>query len=197
MGKDSNELDKLRTVQNPRIKRRPLLQHEVEIAIRNTKSNAQAAQFLGVAAGTYKRYAEQYFDDEGNNLYKKHMNKGGRGIRSKKQNPDSRFPLEELLAGKHPTYPDSRFKEKLVRAGYVSECCNNCGFTEERVTDGRIPLLLNYHDENRDNRALENIYLLCYNCHFILVGALNFKGWHRNVFYSPRLTKKQCFKPQK
>ena len=190
----SNEL---RRVQNPRVKKGPLLQNEIEIAMRNTKSNAQAAQFLGVSPITYKKYAKQYFDSEGKSLYEKHMNKSGKGVSFQKKNPDSRYPLEEILKGKHPNYSDARLKIKLVRAGYVPECCNNCGFTESRITDGRIPLLLNYHDGNRDNRLLENIYFLCYNCHFLLVGALNFKGWHRNVFFDPRLTKTQPFKPQK
>ena len=117
------------------------------------------------------------------------MNKSGKGVSFQKKNPDSRYPLEEILKGKHPNYSDARLKIKLVRAGYVPECCNNCGFTESRITDGRIPLLLNYHDENRDNRSLENIYFLCYkeSCDHdvvIIINRLNFISSAYNALYS-------------
>tara|TARA_R110000796_G_scaffold123761_2_gene238152 strand:- start:9957 stop:10541 length:585 start_codon:yes stop_codon:yes gene_type:complete len=187
----------LRRVQNPRNKKGAILQREIEIAMKNTRSNAEASRFLGVSVQTYKKYAIRYSDEAGVNLYEKHMNKAGRGIKDRKKDRDTRYPLQEILDGKYPNYPDSRLKDRLVRDGYLPECCSNCGFSEPRVTDGKLPLLLNYKDSDRDNKILDNVYLLCYNCHFTLVGALNFKGWHRNVFYDSRTTKFQPYKPEK
>ncbi len=41
---------------------------------------------------------------------------------------------------------------------------------EQRVTDYRVPLLLNYKDGNRKNWKQDNLELLCYNCYFLYIG---------------------------
>ena len=89
----------LRRVQNPRNKIGPILQKEIEIAMKNTRSNAEATRFLGVSVQTYKKYAIRYTDDEGVNLYEKHLNKSGKGIKARKKNRDTRYPLQEVLDG--------------------------------------------------------------------------------------------------
>ena len=77
-------------------------------------------------------------------------------------------------------------KDRLIRMGYIEECCHNCGYSEKRITDNKIPLILEYKDENLSNRKLENLYLLCYNCHFQLIGSLNWKGWRQNIWYDSK-----------
>ena len=46
--------------------RRPLLQAEIELAIKNSKSAKGAARFLGVSYNTFKKYAQMYTDENGN-----------------------------------------------------------------------------------------------------------------------------------
>ena len=81
---------------------------------------------------------------------------------------------------------DWRLKDRLVRMGYLEESCFSCGYCEKRLTDEKIPLILEYRDEDPGNRSLENLYLLCYNCHFQQVGALNWKGWRQNIWFDAK-----------
>ena len=83
-------------------------------------------------------------------------------------------------------YQDWRLKDRLIRMGYIEDCCHNCGYSEKRITDNKVPLILEYTDENLSNRKLENLYLLCYNCHFQLIGSLNWKGWRQNIWFEPK-----------
>ena len=41
-----------------------------------------------------------------------------------------------------------------------------------------MPLLIDFLDGNLNNRKLENIRALCYNCFFLLVGERNVKNWY-------------------
>ena len=59
-----------------------LSEPNVRYAIENTKSNAQAAKFIGVSLPTWKKYASMYIDTiTGLTLYAKHCNKRGIGIK--------------------------------------------------------------------------------------------------------------------
>jgi hypothetical protein len=42
-----------------------------------------------------------------------------------------------------------------------------CGFSEKRLTDSKMPLLLVFQDGNMKNHKLENLKILCYNCSFL------------------------------
>ena len=72
----------------------------------------------------------------------------------------------------------NKFKNKLFDSGYVPKVCGSCGFSEERVTDGKMPLLIDFVDGNLNNRKLDNIRPLCYNCFFLIVGDRNSKNWY-------------------
>ena len=112
-------------------------------------------------------------DDTQKTLFDKHLNLFGRGIPKKRDY--HKIPLNEILEGKHPTYPRNILKERLIKHGYKDGSCSNCGFCESRVSDGKIPLLLEFYDENTNNLGIDNLYLLCYNCHYLLIGGLNVK----------------------
>ena len=168
-----------------RRKRRPLLQAEVELAISKTQSAKAASRFLGVSYNTFKKYATMYTDDSGKTLFEGCKNPTGKGIKHI-VDYDKRYALDDILDGKHPEYKDWRLKDRLIRMGYIEECCHNCGYSEKRVTDNKVPLILEYEDENLSNRKLENLYLLCYNCHFQLIGSLNWKGWRQNIWFEPK-----------
>lgn len=70
------------------------------------------------------------------------------------------MPIEQLLAGPRNR---SHLKLRLLRAGLKRDECELCGITEWRG----VPLSLQLHHVNgngSDNR-LENLQLLCPNCH--------------------------------
>ena len=166
-------------------KRRPLLQAEVELAISKTQSAKAASRFLGVSYNTFKKYAQMYTNEKGETLFDGCKNPTGKGIKHV-VDYDKKYELDEILAGKYPQYKDWRLKDRLIRMGYIEECCHNCGYSEKRITDNKVPLILEYKDENLSNRKLENLYLLCYNCHFQLIGSLNWKGWRQNIWYDSK-----------
>ena len=52
------------------------------------------------------------------------------------------------------------------------EKCNCCGFEEKRLTDGKVPLVLDFKDGDRKNHKYDNLRMLCFNCSFLLNGNL-------------------------
>lgn len=74
------------------------------------------------------------------------------------------IPLEDIISGKYKQkYKGSKLKDRLIKAGYKSHQCENCGLTE--WLGNPIPLQLHHKDGNHDNNSIENIELLCPNCH--------------------------------
>ena len=144
--------------------RRPLLQAEIELAIKNSKSAKGAARFLGVSYNTFKKYAQMYKDESGNVLFDTCKNPTGKGIKHI-VDYDKKYPLDDILAGKYPQYKDWRLKDRLVRMGYLEESCFSCGYCEKRLTDEKIPLILEYRDEDPGNRSLEKKLHFVTNCH--------------------------------
>ena len=151
---------------------RPILESQIKAAQANAKSAFEAARILGISYNTYKKYAKLYgiFDDL--------KNPYGYGIDRKVKIRNKKFNIEDLINGKHLKYPLHKYKNKLFASGYVPKVCSSCGFGEERISDGKMPLLIDFLDGNLNNRKLENIRPLCYNCFFLLVGDRNVKHWY-------------------
>jgi 5-methylcytosine-specific restriction endonuclease McrA len=80
--------------------------------------------------------------------------------------------LDDVLNGKYPNYPVWKLKKRLLLNSYMEEKCNNCGFCERRVTDHRVPLILDFLDGNRKNFTYDNLRMLCFNCSFLINGNL-------------------------
>lgn len=151
---------------------RPLLQREIEAAQANCKSAAECSRYLNVSYATYKKYATGY------GLWK--VNKGGVGISRKKFK--GVYGLQEILAGKYPNYDKTKLRDRIIAAGYLKEECGMCGFDERRLTDGKIPLVLNCMDGNQKNLKLENLQLLCYNHTFLTSGPITKRSLSSGVF---------------
>tara|TARA_Y100001938_G_C7919176_1_gene343527 strand:- start:134 stop:628 length:495 start_codon:yes stop_codon:yes gene_type:complete len=131
-------------------------------AIEATRSNAEAARWLGVSYNTYKKYANKY------GLFEANKNQAGVGI--KRNHLNSKFKLDDILNNKHPDYPTVRLKNRLINAGFIEDECSLCGWNEERVTDNKICTQLDYVDGNKENKKFENLRLLCPNCYYTNVG---------------------------
>jgi Zn finger protein HypA/HybF involved in hydrogenase expression len=70
------------------------------------------------------------------------------------------MPVEKLMASRRNR---SHLKQRLVRLGLLEDACHECGITEWR---GK-PLSLCLHHINgvNDDNRLENLAVLCPNCH--------------------------------
>ena len=151
---------------------KPILESQIKAAQEKSRSAFEAARTLGISYNTYKKYAKLY------GIFEDLKNPYGIGIERAKKIKNKKYHIDDLIAGKHLKYPLFKFKNKLFDSGYLPKVCSSCGFSEERITDGKMPLLIDFLDGNLNNRKLENIRALCYNCFFLLVGERNVKNWY-------------------
>ena len=137
---------------------RPILQSEIEEVQKKSPFAAQQARLLGCHFSTYKKYCKLY------GIWKPQPNeKGKRNM----FNPNSgKYPLSEILEGKHPNVTDWIVKDKLIRSGTFPPQCNICGYDKRRIVDHKICLLLDHMDGDKTNFKKENLQLLCLNCTF-------------------------------
>ena len=71
-------------------------------------------------------------------------------------------PIEDILV-KGSTYQSFKLKVRLLKEGIKSHKCEMCGL--ETWQEHKIPLELHHiNGDNRDNR-IENLHMLCPNCH--------------------------------
>ena len=152
-----------------------LTREDILRAMKFTKSNAAAARYLHVSFDTYKKQARLYKDEEsGKSLYELHLNRSGKGVQKMLLRNGIEPELMDLLEGRIriDSYTPEKLKARLIREGMLLECCNKCGFSERRVLDLKVPLLLNFIDGNKQNWFLENLEMLCYNCFFLHIGNI-------------------------
>ena len=114
---------------------------------------SEASRKLGLHFNTFKRYAIEF------NCWQ--PNPAGKGMK-KKPSP-KRIPTDKILNGEYPDYQTFKLKNRLFSEGYKERKCEKCGLT---MWNGLpIPLELHHKDGNRTNHKLDNIEILCLNCH--------------------------------
>ena len=74
-----------------------------------------------------------------------------------------KLELKDILDGLHPTYPTLKLKNRLVKEKLLEYKCVECGIFEWNKKE--ICLQLDHIDGNSHNHKLENLRLLCPNCH--------------------------------
>lgn len=146
---------------------------EIKYAMANSRSNAEAARFIGCDITTYKKYAKRYIDSEsGMSLWEVHKNAAGKNLTKHFKHHAKRVNIFDVLEGKHPSYNKKKLHQKLVEEVIFPEECANCGFCEHRITDDKVPLVLVWKDGDKTNHKKENLEFVCYNCYFLMYGDL-------------------------
>jgi len=75
----------------------------------------------------------------------------------------NRIPLEDILL-RNSTYSNTwRIRSRLIHAGLKKAMCEVCGLTE--WNGKQISLELNHINGDRFDHRIENLQLLCPNCH--------------------------------
>jgi len=159
-------------------KPKPLTKEQIQLAMRHTLSNKAAARYLNVSYIHYKMWAKRYHEFEGGrSLFEVHKNQAGKGIPkffAGTANRQSQWNVLDVIEGRIAAThfrPDD-IKKKMIDEGHLKEECSICGFRERRISDYKIPLILNFKDNNPNHYNLGNIRFLCYNCFFLNIGDI-------------------------
>jgi hypothetical protein len=83
-----------------------------------------------------------------------------RGMRGVTGHP---MPLGEILVANSPYTNVGWLRMRLIREGLKPACCETCGLSEWRGSP--LPLALDHINGIRTDNRLENLRILCPNCH--------------------------------
>lgn len=72
-------------------------------------------------------------------------------------------PLEDWLVD-GSTVQSNTLKRRLFKVGLKSPECELCGWKEQNL-DGRVPVELDHINGKNDDNRIENLRILCPNCH--------------------------------
>ena len=150
-----------------------LTKEDILRAMKMTRSNLAAARYLHVSYNHYKKYAKMFKNDDGVVLLEAHKNQSGTGIPKFALKGSSKIPLMDLLEGRVPIehFKAKEIKDRLIFEGMIEEKCAKCGFSERRIKDTKVPVILNFIDGNKKNWHLDNLEFLCYNCSFLYAAS--------------------------
>ena len=131
---------------------------ELKDALASSISYRQILDKLGVApsGGNYAtlRKAIAHFNLDTSHLKGQGWNKG--------QNFGPKRPIEDYLSNKY-SCSSHRLRKRLIQENFFEAKCYSCEQTE--WLGNPIPLELEHIDGNHQNNTLENLTILCPNCH--------------------------------
>lgn len=125
--------------------------------IKEERPKSYMCRELGCKQDTLNSYLKKMGIEYAGQQAKKGQYKGGNEYIPASYYIENNFPI-----------PSHRLKEKIIRDGLKQDCCEKCGVSEWMGV--KLPLELHHKDGNHFNNQLENLEILCPNCHSIQEG---------------------------
>lgn len=116
---------------------------------------AQASKLCGMSYRSYIERAKEL------NVFHLIKNQGGKGTKKKHDS----IKTSDILAGKYPSYQTYKLKIRLINEGYFKDECSICGWSKKPEGAKYTPCELDHIDGNPTNHRLENLRIICPNCH--------------------------------
>jgi len=143
------------------IRKRKWTKLQLENAVKNSTSYRQVLKKIGLrmAGGNYeqiKKYIQEYKLNTGH-FKGKAWNRGLKGIGK------PIIPLAKILK-RNSLFQSFKLKKRLFDGGIKKQYCEECGWNK-RSEDGYLPLELDHINGDRHDNRLENLRILCPNCH--------------------------------
>ena len=101
---------------------------------------------------------------------------------NKCQNEYRRKLIYEDIEKDNGSYHHETYKRFLISK--YGEKCMECGWSEKHPNTNIVPIQLEHRDGNSENNNLDNLKLLCPNCHSLTptFGALNKGNGRKNRY---------------
>lgn len=77
----------------------------------------------------------------------------------------TKISLKDILDGKHPQYQAYKLKIRLIEAGILEDKCIECGWNKKPLGSKYTSCELDHINGNSNDHRLDNIRILCPNCH--------------------------------
>ena len=143
------------------MKKRSWTVGQLKLVVEQSTSFRQVLKKIGLreAGGNYfqlQKYVKELGMDA-SHFKGRGWNKGLKGIGK------PRLSFEEILI-KNSNFQSYKLKNRLFVAGLKFAKCEKCGWAGKSA-DGRIPLELDHINGDVHDNRLENLQILCPNCH--------------------------------
>lgn len=119
----------------------------------SSKTMAEAARILHLKYKILIKYAKLY------GCY--NPNQGGKGTTKSYKNTLKK--VNDILSGKFPNFQTYKLKQKLIKLGIKQNKCEICGCKDWQGKP--LQMQLHHIDGNPKNHLLNNLQMLCPNCH--------------------------------
>lgn len=136
-------------------------EEQLKLAVKNATSIRQVLQKLNLkeAGGNYEQ-VKKYIKEcnlKTDHFTGKAWNRGLIGVGT------PRIPLEKILV-QNSSFQSFKLKKRLFAEKLKPQQCEECGWAQ-KAPDGRLPLELDHINGNKADNRLNNLRVLCPNCH--------------------------------